>query len=297
MLDTPVALFLFNRPELTCRVFERIREARPRRLLLIADGPRHDADRPRCAAAREVVAQIDWPCDVERHFSEQNLGCRVRMSSGLDWVFRRTERAILLEDDCLPDGSFFPYCQELLDRYADDPRIGMISGDNFQGGGRRTPFSYYFSNIPHIWGWATWRRVWKHYDVAMSRWPALRETDWLNSLFPHPKIAAAYRHTFDQTHAGRIDTWDHQFAFMLWSRRQLSILPETNLIQNIGFAPDATHTRNPASPDAALPTEPLNFPLRHPPGVQVCEEADRFTWERAFSIAPQTNSANLNPAA
>src|SRR3954453_1153033 len=165
-LETAVALLLFRRPEETARVFERIREARPRKLFLVADGPRpgNEEDAQGCEQARAVVERVDWPCDVVRDFADENLGLKKRIPRGLHRVFGEAPEAIILEDDCLPHPSFFRYCAELLERYRDDERVMMISGDNFQGGRRRTPDSYYFSRYVHSWGWATWRRAWQHFD-------------------------------------------------------------------------------------------------------------------------------------
>lgn len=281
-MNATIALFLFNRPELTARVFTEIRRARPGRLLLIADGPRDDRERERCELARQAAGPIDWQCEVQRNFSGVNLGCRARMGSGIDWVFSQADEAILLEDDCLPDPTFFPFCAELLERYRHDDRVMMISGDNFQRGRRRTPHSYYFSRIPHIWGWATWRRAWRHFDVNLRDWPSFRDTEFLTDLFDHPKFAQTYRRVFDETAAGRIDTWDHQWAFAFWRRRGLCALPEVNLVTNLGFGPDATHTRGAASPDARIPAHAMAFPLDHPASVEALAEADAFTLDCRF---------------
>ena len=290
-LKTSVALFLFNRPELTAAVFDRIAQQRPMRLFLIADGPRTEADRSLCDAAREAVSHIDWDCEIHRNFSDVNLGCRRRMSIGIDWVFEHVDEAILLEDDCLPHPTFFRFCSELLDRYQDEDQIGMISGDNFQRGRRRTSDSYYFSRIPHVWGWATWARAWRHYDVTMRRWPQLRQTDWLDACLDDPALAAAFTRIFDDTYHGRIDTWDYQWAFANWSRDALTILPEVNLVSNLGFGPAATHTTSLASPDAALPLSAMHFPLRHPPRIERCAEADEFTLAASFSVKPRPTMA------
>src|SRR3954470_16247098 len=273
-LDTPVAFFIFNRPELTRRVFERIAQARPRRLLVVADGPREERETEKCEAARAVVERIDWPCEVERQFARTNLGCRRRVSSGLDWVFDRCERAIILEDDCLPDVSFFRYADELLERYADDNRVGQISGDNFQFGRRGCEHSYYFSGLHHIWGWATWRRVWRQFDANVRAWAALRTTDWLERHLKNPRFAANMRQALDKVWRGDLDTWDVQWVCTLWQANALSILPAVNLVSNIGFGGDATHTRSARNPCANLPTEAMTFPLSHPSDVFRNGEAD-----------------------
>lgn len=180
-LSTAIAFCIFNRPDRTQQVFQAIREAQPSQLLVIADGPRsgHPNDLEDCQITRSIIDQVDWDCEVLTNFSDINLGCRQRISSGLDWVFEQVEEAIILEDDCLPDPSFFPYCQELLERYRDTPEVMMISGNNFQFGHNPVEHSYYFSHYGHVWGWATWRRAWQKYDNSLAQWPQLRNTNWL----------------------------------------------------------------------------------------------------------------------
>jgi hypothetical protein len=282
-LDTPVAFFIFNRPLLTARVFSRIAQARPKRLFIVADGPRDYSETAACEAARNVVADIDWDCQVTRNYSDVNLGCKRRMSSGIDWVFASSERAILLEDDCLPDPTFFPFCQQMLDRYEEEERVMTISGDNFQFGVRRTPFSYYFSAIHHIWGWATWRRAWQHYDVEMKQWPRIAESDFPGDTIPL-STAKHQKKMMAETHAGRLDTWDYQWTFTCWMRQALCALPEVNLVSNIGYGQGATHCRKPDA-FAAVPTEPISFPLEHPPKVDLCGQADDAFLQRAFAKA------------
>ena len=215
-----------------------------------------------------------------RNYSDTNLGCKRRMSSGIDWVFSSVEQAILIEDDCLADLSFFPYCEDLLARYQDDERVMTISGDNFQFGVRHTPHSYYFSAIPHIWGWATWRRAWKHYDVNMAQWPSVADTNFPGDFLP-PYAARSHKKAMADTFNGKLDTWDQQWTFACWMRRALCILPAVNLISNIGFGPGATHCRKPDAL-AALPTEPIGFPLIHPPAVDLCTRADEAFLERTI---------------
>lgn len=283
-MDTPIALLVFNRPDVTARVFAAVAAARPRRLLVVADGPRPDrpGEAERCAATRAIVERVDWACDVETNFSEANLGCRRRISSGLDWVFSRVESAIVLEDDCLPDHTFFRYCEELLDRYADDERVAGISGDDFQPPRPHRDASYYFSRFAHIWGWATWRRSWQHYDVAMSDWPEMRDTV-LERIWVGDRRAIRYwRAIFDAVHAGAIDTWDYQWLYSCWRRGAVTALPHGNLVSNVGFGPEATHTTE-AGPLAGLPTRPLSFPLRHPVAPDVDGVADAYTQHRILA--------------
>src|SRR6266566_849672 len=182
-LSTPVAFIIFNRSERTAEVFGAIRAARPAQLFVIADGPRPDveSDATKCAATRAIIERVDWPCQIFRRYADKNIGLRRNVSEGLDWVFNQTERAIILEDDCLPDPSFFPFCEELLERYAEDRHVAMIGGTNLdpEHAAPRGEDSYYFSRFWQIWGWATWRRVWQLCDHEMKEWPELRRSCWL----------------------------------------------------------------------------------------------------------------------
>lgn len=276
-LRTAVAFFVFNRPDTTEIVFSAIARARPPRLLVVADGPRvgRAADEALCASVRDIIGRVDWSCEVLTHFSDVNLGCRERISSGLDWVFDNVDEAIILEDDCLPDPTFFEYCESLLERYRDDERIMTISGDNFQGGHERGPYSYYYSRFTHIWGWATWRRAWRHYDVAMQRWPDFRAGGWLTRLLGRGE-ARYWDQMFQAVYEGRIETWDFQWTFACWTQGALTTIPNVNLVSNVGFRPDATHTRDP-SDMAALPRVAMQFPLVEPPFVIRHSEADTYT--------------------
>jgi len=280
----PIAFFVFNRPELTARVFEVIRRIKPAKLLLIADGPR--VDRPgearKCVAVRVILEHVDWPCEVLRNYSDNNLGCKKRVSSGLDWVFEQTEEAIILEDDCLPHPTFFAFCQELLDKYREDSQVMMISGNNFLSGNLRTAFSYYFSRYPHIWGWASWKRAWRLYDGTMSLWQEYKRGCWLQDHFSSRQVLRYWEDMFSRTHDGLIDTWDYQLAFACLVNGGLCVVPDRNLVTNIGFGVDATHTRK-KNKQAEVPLEAMEFPLHHPPFVLRDVYADELTENAHFS--------------
>jgi hypothetical protein len=285
-LSTPVAFLIFNRPDTTARVFEAIRQAEPPKLLVVADGPRadHPEDVERCAAARAIIERVDWDCEVLKNFAETNMGCKQRVSSGLDWVFETVEEAIVLEDDCLPHPSFFRFCEELLERYRDDERIMAISGDNFQFGRQRTEYSYYFSRYPHCWGWATWRRAWRHYDGKMELWPLIRDGNWLEDILEDRQSIAYWANIFDKTCNGGIDSWAYAWTFSCWIQSGLTILPNVNLVSNIGFGPDATHTAG-RGRSSILAVDSVSFPLLHPPFVIRDACSDRFTQKNHFSRA------------
>jgi hypothetical protein len=280
----PVALFLFNRPHTTDKVFDAIRQARPSRLLLIADGPRpdHPQDADDCAVARAIVGQVDWPCDLLTNFADTNLGLKQRFDSGMGWIFSHCEEAILLEDDCLPEPSFFHFCAELLKKYRHDERIFSISGNNFQFGQRRDQASYYFSRVPHIWGWATWKRAWALYDPLMRDWPAAHASGWLEKQFQDVHAVQYWSYIFQQNYETG-HTWDYAWHFSTWRRSALHILPHVNLVSNHGFGPSGTHTGQVKSKFAAMLTEPIAFPLVHPDRVEACRAADDFTEQIMFS--------------
>jgi hypothetical protein len=283
--QTPVVLLVFNRPRTTAQVFDAVARARPAKLLVVADGPRvdHPDDETLCRETRAVIERVDWPCEVLTHYSEANLGCKQRILTGLDWAFSQVDRAIVLEDDCLPDPSFFPYCAELLERYAGDERVHMIRGGNFFRGRYPGRASYHFSRWYHIWGWATWARAWKCTDKSMSLWPGLRESGWLEQRLPLKEMVDRARKIFDDAYYGRVDTWEYHFAFMGLARDALAICPAQNLVTNIGFGPDAAHYKVTEHPHSRLPVAPMPFPLRHPDEVCVAEQVDLLEWEQLRS--------------
>jgi hypothetical protein len=281
-LETPIAFCIFNRPAVTQRVFEVIARAKPRRLLVIGDGARCDRPDEACLVSqtREIVENVSWNCDVQVNYAAQNMGCKKRIASGLDWAFQQSDELIILEDDCLPDLSFFSYCSELLARYRNDDRVMMISGDNFQPK-QRTHNSYYFSRWAHIWGWASWRRAWEHFDMEIATWPLAKANHTLRAAFSSDEEYRDWEPLLDRQHAGEIDTWDFPWQYACWSNHGLSIIPEKNLISNIGFGRDATHTLDPASHLANRPTTAIDE-LVHPAFVLPNYEADQHTLEQIF---------------
>ena len=284
-MRTPVVFLIFNRPDETARVFEKIRDARPPKLLVVADGPRPDrsGETQNCLATRKVIERVDWPCEVLTNYADVNLGCKKRVSSGLDWVFKTVPEAIILEDDCLPDPTFFRFCEELLERYRDDERVMMISGDNVQFGRTRTSYSYYFSRYAHIWGWASWRRAWKSYDVTMRLWPELRDGGWLRDILHDAAVEQYWHRIFEKVYRDEIDTWDYPWIFTCMANSGLIAMPNVNLISNIGYGASATHTTA-KSIFAGMRTEPLSMPLSHPPFIIRDARADAFM-EKEFFVA------------
>jgi hypothetical protein len=280
---TPVAFIIFNRPDTTEKVFQAIRQAQPKKLLVIADGPR--ADRPgeaeKCAATRAIIDRVDWECEVLTNYSDVNLGCKLRVSSGIDWVFSEVEEAIILEDDCLPHHSFFEYCQELLERYRYDERVSAIGGNNFQDGQQRGTSSYYFSNYNHIWGWASWRRAWKNYDHNLTNWPAFRDGKYLEAILDSSLEIEYWQNIFQEFHStGEPNTWDYAWTFTCWINRGLTVLPNVNLVSNIGFRSDATHTCG-NSRFANMIAQDIGK-LQHPVFISRERNADMYTFDEVF---------------
>jgi hypothetical protein len=284
MLSTPVALIIFNRPETTAAVFGEIAKARPSKLFIIADGPRSERskDRERCATARAVTEQVDWPCDVRRKYSETNLGCGFGPAEGIGWLFDQVEEAIILEDDCVPRPSFFRFCEELLARYRDDERIMMIGGRysqyNVDSWSRFFDDSYAFTHHHNCWGWATWKRAWDRYDIRIKGWPELRDTDWLMEMFDDKSVQNIWREIFDRIYSSDddLDAWDFQWSFAMWARQGLAIKPSTHLVSNIGFGEHATHTKANRSDRGGLLEDDIAFPLKHPSQVKRNAEIDRL---------------------
>ncbi len=285
-METPVVFIIFNRPDCCERVLDAIRRAKPKQLFVVADGPRSDQSRDieTCAATRAVIERVDWDCEVLKNYSDINMGVGRRPATGITWAFEQVERAIILEDDCLPHPTFFRFCEELLDRYADDERVMQISGTSPFPTYDHPPYSYYFSYSFLVWGWATWARAWKHYDSRLSSWPERRHTPWLSELLVDRRPIQFYQERFqkiyESAHSGRghQHPWDWPWLFSVWARRGLDIGPYHNLIENIGFQADATNTKD----DARLirlfgiPATGTDFPLRHPPHVVRTWEADDF---------------------
>ncbi|WP_293125599.1 glycosyltransferase family 2 protein [Microcoleus sp. bin38.metabat.b11b12b14.051] len=287
-LKTPVAFIIFKRPAETERVFAEIRKVKPPKLLVVADGPR--ADRPGedrdCELAREIVERVDWDCEVLKNYADVNLGCRRRVSSGINWVFEQVEEAIIIEDDCLPDPTFFRFAEELLDRYRDDRRIMSISGQNVQFGRKRTDCSYYFSRYNHCWSWASWRRAWKHYDLDMKLWPEIRDGNFLVDVLGDPQAVKVWTNTFQLCYEGKIDTWDFQWAFASFIQSGLNILSNVNLASNIGHGSGGTHTADVTSPYNNMAAEAIAFPMKHPPFVIRDAQADNFTQNTLYDYDP-----------
>jgi hypothetical protein len=283
MLHTPVLLLIFNRPETTRKIFEVIRKVKPKKLFIAADGPRKDrvGEHEVCATTRAIVVNgIDWDCEVQTLMRDDNLGCGIAPAEAISWFFSQVEEGIILEDDCLASESFFVFCEELLGRYAQNEEVMHISGNNFQFGKKWGEGSYYFSHYVNAWGWATWRRAWEHYDFMMKSYSEETIDDILKKNLSTKTERKFWKSHFEQVKNGkRKDIWDYQWVYAIWKQNGLTIIPNTNLVSNIGFDSNATHTFDKLSKVANNPSYELRE-IEHPLKIRTSFKADR----RLFKI-------------
>lgn len=268
--NTPVLLLIFNRPQLTGKVLDRIRMVKPAHLYVCADGPRPHVteDIENCRLARQVIETVDWDCTVKTLFRDVNIGCRRAVQSGIDWFFEHEEAGIILEDDCLPHPTFFDFCEVMLKKYASDDHVMHISGHNPAADAcLRVDASYLYSKFSFVWGWATWRRAWKHYD---DTFPNL-DSRWGKSGNAVAKLVddkTACRYLFDKfqrTRDGELNTWDYAWFYNIITHKGWCINAASNLVENIGFDRNATHTGNfYFNFRSSAKANAMTFPLRHP---------------------------------
>ncbi|MEO8590566.1 MAG: nucleotide-diphospho-sugar transferase [Flavobacteriales bacterium] len=289
-LTTPVLLIGFNRIGPLRQVFEAIREARPTKLYFACDGPRNDVDRARCEEVRALAGQVDWPCELKTRFNERNLGLRKGVSSAIAWFYENEPEGIVLEDDTLPVPSFFRFCQEMLERYRNDARIRVVMGNNLMAEpAGEIDASYYFSAHGYgaPWGWASWRRVWDEYDVDMTQWPALKSSTLLKDFFLSKLEERDVTEMFDNVYAGKTNSWSYQMDITRITSYGLNILPNTNLVDNVGFGADGTHTTSLKDPRNKRTARDIGFPLRHPRFVMLDARRDKAYFELFIGTTPQ----------
>lgn len=285
-LDSPVLLIIFNRPNETATTMSCIRKQRPRHLFVAADGPRHQRDKQACQAARLLATDVDWPCEVRTLFRDHNVGCGRGVSEAISWFFEHVEQGIILEDDCVPSAAFFDFCNRLLPLYQHNEKVMMITGTNFVAEhSAALDASYYFSSISNVWGWATWRRAWRLYDYHMSAYPEFRQHNKMREIFDSVALQKKYYEIFDRyTSQARVDTWDYQWQFTLMHHQGLSVVPKTNLVTNIGFGLDATHTKR-IGKYSYIPARTMPDELVHPAQIQKNENLEVLYYQQILSVS------------
>jgi hypothetical protein len=280
IMDTPVLLIAWRRPDTLRQVINAIRPVAPTRLFVACDGPnpeRH-GEAEKVAATRKIIDQeIDWPCQIERLYADTNQGCRLGVSRAITWFFEQVHEGIVLEDDCVPHIDFFKYCTTLLERYRHDTRVWCISGNNFQNGHWRGDGDYYYSRYNHCWGWATWRRCWIEYDSLISSFPEVLKTSFFDEAFQSKEEKDYWERIFTTLYLRQMpDTWDYQWTYVCLINNGLTALPNVNLVTNIGFGADATHTFGKSSPlTKALPLNKFSKPS----SMFRFETADSYTFK------------------
>jgi hypothetical protein len=261
-LKAPVLYIVFNRLDTVKQTFIEIQKARPSKFFIAADGPRNLAEKKKTEEVRDyILKNINWKCQVKTLFRDKNLGCKFAVSGALTWFFKNVKMGIILEDDCLPTQSFFRFCSEMLEKYKNNNVISQISGTNVE---RKSKIeeSYLFSRCFGIWGWATWARAWKDYDIQMKKWPKTRKLTYLKLRGYSFLDRLRHLRLYELAYKNKVDTWDSQWDYACKSKDKLCIIPKKNLISNIGFKGEATHTAG-QGVWRSLKNYDLEFPLNH----------------------------------
>lgn len=259
--DTPVLFLIFNQPDKTKETFLKIREIKPRKLFIAADGPRpgNKVDTSECEEVRELVrSMIDWDCEVHERFQDKNLGCKLAVSSAISWFFEYSEEGIILEYDCVPSNSFFTFCEKMLERYRNENRVMSISGSNYQFGKVHGDGSYYYSKIPSVWGWATWKQSWEKWDGDIKDYPQSQKYKMVQRYFKSRKSNKFWNKKFLQVYNKIDTTWGLPWVFCLFANDGVSVTPNKNLVTNIGFSNKATHAVNEKDVHANMISSELN---------------------------------------
>lgn len=292
-VKSPILFLIFNRPDVTKAVFEKIQMVKPTRLYIAADGPRsgYKNENDLCKETLSVIKNIDWDCEVKTLFRETNLGCKEAISSAITWFFDQEEEGIILEDDCMPAISFFYYCDTLLEKYRYDARIRHIGGCNLQLGRKWGEATFYFSHLTAVWGWASWRRVWKDYDKELKNYHEDEVRTELTKIFNDRFLIDSWEHIFREVKANKIDTWDYQYAFLNYFNNALTIHPNVNLISNIGFREDATHTTSPDHAFSNLQLEEITE-ITYPKYLLPERSADYAIYEHQFQLSARWQEYN-----
>ena len=281
----PILIIAFNRPDFCAQVIQAIRPAQPNELFLAVDGPRagHSGEVIRCEQTRKLTAAIDWPCEIRTFFRDVNRGCKYAPPEAITWFFSHVPSGIILEDDCIPSADFLRFASDLLVRYADNERIGMITGNNHYGFQTDKNCSYHFTSFVSIWGWASWRRAWELYDVDMK--PYISDLASIRARIGHSERFRAYWWRYVEAVLNGQNTWDVQWGVALLANNKLTIRPKCNLVANIGFTPDSTHTSSYEFDSARYTqTGKLDFPLVHPANIRGDELADLKLEKRVVSL-------------
>lgn len=281
--NVPVLLVVFNRPKATKVTLDAIRQVKPTKLYVAADGPRKNkaGEAEVCKEVRDLVLNgVDWDCEVKTLFREENVGCGRGVSEAVTWLFDNEETGIIIEDDCVATKSFFYFCRDLLDYYKDNEKIMHIGGNNFQNGKKRGNASYYFSAYSHNWGWATWRNRWKKFDFNLDHLEDFEQSNRIYNISNRDEVRTfwIYQLQTNKKENKKVDIWDQQWLFSIWNANGVAVIPNENLVTNIGDGSDATHSFDKSSHLINIPAYEIKFPLKHPKSLDINREADDFSF-------------------
>ncbi|MFN3405106.1 MAG: nucleotide-diphospho-sugar transferase [Cytophagaceae bacterium] len=286
LLEVPVLLLVFNRPDKTEKVLESLKKIRPKYLFVSADGPREDnpSDAINCKTTRDLFSSIDWECQIQTRYLDHNLGCKHGVSSGISWFFEQVEEGIILEDDCVVDPSFFEFAAELLVRYRNSDHVMHIAASNFIKTKAIESNTYHFSLYNHIWGWATWRRAWQHYHVNLDQVTRKEFKEVLKNKFERSIDRQYWLAIFDYVKSGNLPTWDYQWMFAMWIQNGIAITPGVNLVKNIGFGEGGTNTQAGDKTFSEQEAGWMEFPLSHPSNFDINVNHDLHTADHLFKV-------------
>ena len=293
MFETAILFIIFKRKETALKVLEIIKQVKPKYLYIAADGWRDENEKIKCLETREAVLKaINFECEIKTLFRDKNLGCCDGVAGAIQWFFENVEQGIILEDDCLPEISFFDYCEKLLNYYKDSERIMHITGDSPLD--RKVgEASYYFATIQHCWGWASWRRAWKYYDATMKTISFKDTKKTLKKRYKDFNIRDYWQNWFYRT--GDINTWDYQWTYCIISKDGICINPNLNMVSNIGFGADSTHTSNSEDENANRKTYPMDTEnIIHPSKIECDSQADFEIAIKRFGLIPFSLKHNLS---
>ena len=281
----PILLLVYNRPKHTLALINKLRSIKPKKIYISSDGPKENQkDFINCKKVKIIISKIDWKCKLKFNYGINNQGCRKSVSNGINWFFDNEKAGIILEDDCVPNLDFFNFCKILLKKYKNQDKISVISGSNFQKK-EIDKYYYYFSKYPHCWGWATWKRAWKLYDPKFSFWPKWKQSlDW--KLLHKDLIEKKYwEKIFDKVYKNKIDSWAYVWTACVWKNKGLTATPNLNLIDNIGFDENATHTfalKKFEYKKSRYKNFKNNIKILHPKSIGINNEADNYVFLNHF---------------
>ncbi len=264
-LNTPILFLTYKRFETSEKVFESIKNAKPKKLYFVSNAPKKNdkVELEKVQKVRSLLNEVNWDCDVVTLFRDEYLDVKESITFSIDWFFEHEEKGIILEDDCVPSQTFYPFCQELLDYYQNDENVYSIGGCCFLEDKNLLNNEYRFSRHTYIWGWATWKRAWLKYDVKMTNWPEFKKSKNYKSIFKNFIICSYWTNIFNMVYENQIKTWDYQWVYSIWLNNGISIIPNRNLVSNIGFGIDSNFTHDKKSIESNIKTSDFDLPLKH----------------------------------